>query len=118
MASSILLWRFVASVLWMPFKVFYPLIHLFARPDVLHMGATKNYVLKLAELGDTLEQQDAIEWAIFSGWIPLAYELENDRALIRDQLPTIVEQFRRLNQKTPTTPVPCADLMSGPDDSL
>ena len=82
------------------------------------MGATKNYVLKLAELGDTLEQQDAIEWAIFSGWVPLAYELENDRALIRDQLPTILEQFRRLNQQKPTTLAPCADLMPGPDGSL
>lgn len=43
------------------------------------MGAFKNYLLTLEEhCSDNLFGQDAIEYAVFTGLIPLSYNLDED----------------------------------------
>ena len=59
------------------------------------MGAVKNYLLDLQSIGEDLEQQDAIEWAIISRWVPITCHRDIDRATITQQLPAILEAYRR-----------------------
>lgn len=60
------------------------------------MGAMKCYLLNLICIGKTNEEQDAIEWAIYSGWVKLAYKKDDDTKLIRRELPKLIEAFRRV----------------------
>ncbi len=60
------------------------------------MGAMKNYLLALLMAGDNQEEQDAIEWAIHSGWLTLTYNLEQDHESIRNQIGPLVEAYRRV----------------------
>jgi len=59
------------------------------------MGMMKNYLLKL--LGQCSEEQfgqEAIEWAIFKGLVPLTYKLEDDVRSIMLRYDEIIEAYR------------------------
>lgn len=59
------------------------------------MGAMKNYLLTLLErCSDTAFGQDAIEHAIFSGFIPLTYELDEDIRRIVVAYDLICDRYR------------------------
>lgn len=60
------------------------------------MGNMKNYLLRLVEQGTNPEQQDAIEWAILSGWVKLTYKYEQDSTRIASELGAIVSAYRRV----------------------
>jgi len=50
------------------------------------MGMMKNYLLQLLALcSEEQFGQDAVEWAILSGWLPLTYHLDTDLRLIVGQ---------------------------------
>lgn len=50
------------------------------------MGMTKNYLLKVLEnCSEHQFGQDAVEWAIYSGWIKLTSNLQTDLAAIMGQ---------------------------------
>jgi hypothetical protein len=60
------------------------------------MGMLKNYLLKLLErCSEEKFGQDAIEWAIASGLVPLSYELDRDVRSIMLRYDEIIEAYRR-----------------------
>jgi hypothetical protein len=59
------------------------------------MGATKQYLLELFSLGATLEEADAIEWAVFEGILKPTYNLATDAQTIDARRSEIVEAYRR-----------------------
>jgi hypothetical protein len=59
------------------------------------MGATKQYLLELSSLGTTLEEADAVEWAVFEGIIKPTYNLAADTQTIDSRRIEIVEAYRR-----------------------
>jgi len=58
------------------------------------MGMMKNYLLRLLNVSDDGPTQDAIEWAITSGLVPLTYRLENDTRAVTAALPMIIETYQ------------------------
>jgi hypothetical protein len=72
------------------------------------MGMMKNYLLDLLQLcSDEQFGQDAVEWAIVSGFIRLTYDQEQDLLFIMGepgkpetgQYPIIVDAFQRIVQE-------------------
>jgi hypothetical protein len=61
----------------------------------MNMGATKRYLLELSSLGTTLEEADAIEWAVFEGILKPNYDLATDTQTVATQRDEIVEAYRR-----------------------
>jgi hypothetical protein len=60
------------------------------------MGMTKNYLLKVLELcSEEKFGQDAIEWAIVSGLVPLSYDLDQDIREIMSRYDQIIEGYRQ-----------------------
>jgi hypothetical protein len=60
------------------------------------MGMMKNYLLKLQEQCSVQQfGQDAIEWAVISGWIKLTYHLDDDVRIIMDQYDNLIDAYRR-----------------------
>lgn len=59
------------------------------------MGMIKEYLLDLESIGKTVEQCEAVEWAIMSGWVPITYRRDVDRATIATQLREITNAYRR-----------------------
>lgn len=60
------------------------------------MGMMKNYVLKVLEqCSEERFGQDAIEWAIVSGLLPLTYNLERDVRAAMSRYDEIIEAYRR-----------------------
>ncbi len=57
------------------------------------MGMTKNYQLALEMAGDTIEEQDAISYGMTS--LPLTGNIEQDRKTVRENLPQLLETWRR-----------------------
>ena len=50
------------------------------------MGMTKNYLLKILEnCSEHQFGQDAVEWAIYSGWVQLTGDLQTDLIAIMGQ---------------------------------
>ncbi len=77
------------------------------------MGFHKNYLLKvITETTEDVEQQDAVEYAIFSKWVALTYDIEKDKLLIQRELPAILEKFRRIAAENQTINAPLAELVS------
>jgi hypothetical protein len=60
------------------------------------MGQMKNYQLLLIERGATNEQQEAIEWAMLSGWWAPRLNLAKDRQHVDRMLPVFLAEFRRI----------------------
>lgn len=60
------------------------------------MGMTKQYLLKLLELGDDTEEQDAIEWAIWNNWVTISGHPNQDKQVILKEKPEILAAFRRV----------------------
>ena len=71
------------------------------------MGAMKKYLLELSSLGTTLEEADAIEWAVFEGILKPTYKLASDKEAVAARRPEIVEAYRRYlsNIEADTNPV-------------
>jgi hypothetical protein len=72
------------------------------------MGMIKHYLLHLLTLcSDEQFGQDAVEWAIVSGWVKLSYKLDDDLRLIMGQpgqpetgqYDAICEGYRRVCQQ-------------------
>ena len=60
------------------------------------MGMIKNYLLTLLQqCSEEQFGQDAIEWAIVSGFVRLSYELEADIRSIMLRYDEIIEAYRR-----------------------
>lgn len=61
------------------------------------MGMMKRYLESLVCDcgGDNKEHQDAIEWAIMSGWLKLTYKREEDVALIEATLNETLVAYRQ-----------------------
>lgn len=60
------------------------------------MSMMKNYLLKLQEQCSVQQfGQDAIEWAVISGWIKLTYHLDDDVRIIMDQYDNLIDAYRR-----------------------
>ena len=59
------------------------------------MGAMKKYGLELSSLGTTLEEADAIEWAVFEGILKPTYNLASDMEAVAARRAEIVEAYRR-----------------------
>jgi hypothetical protein len=60
------------------------------------MGMMKNYLLKLQEQCSVQQfGQDAIEWAVISGWIKLTYHLDDDVRIIMDQYDNLIDAYRQ-----------------------
>ena len=55
----------------------------------------KHYLLELASLGTTLEEADAIEWAVFKGIFKPTHNLATDTQTIDSRRTEIVEAYRR-----------------------
>jgi hypothetical protein len=47
-----------------------------------------------SEDGDT---SDAVEYAIYVGWLKLSYDLQTDKETIRKELPSIIERFSKFS---------------------
>jgi hypothetical protein len=60
------------------------------------VSAQKQYLLELQAEGSNIEEQDAIEWAVYSNWVKLTWDLETDRKTVAEQLPVIIQGYRRL----------------------
>jgi hypothetical protein len=66
------------------------------------MGMMKNYLLKLLEqCSEEKFGQDAIEWAIVSGLVPLTYDLERDVRESMSRYDEIIEGYRRALAQAP-----------------
>jgi hypothetical protein len=76
------------------------------------MGAMKNYLCKvISETTDDIETADAVEYAIYSGWVKLTYDLQRDKVIIQKELLNIVEKFRRIAQENIQTNAPMLELI-------
>ena len=76
------------------------------------MGAIKNYLNKvISETADDIETQDAVEYAIYSGWVKLTYDLQRDKAVIQRELVNIVDKFRRIAQENTESNAPLLELV-------
>lgn len=71
----------------------------------------KDYFLRIVELGEGVEQQDALEYSIYSGWLQLTYNFEQDKSQVALLLPDIVEQFRRVAQQNMEENEPLRELV-------
>lgn len=60
------------------------------------MGMMKNYKMKLIEIGDNGEQQDAIEWAIDLKWMPMTYRFDVDRMVVEQNLLAFLRSYREM----------------------
>lgn len=76
------------------------------------MGQIKNYLNRLIAdtTGDLLEA-DAVEYAIYSGWLKLTMDYEADKAAVAAQLPTIKEKFRRIADENIQVNTPMLELI-------
>lgn len=69
------------------------------------MGMMKNYLLKLLEqCSEEQFGQDAIEWAITSGLVPLSYDLDRDVHNVMSRYDELIEAYRRSPAKATATP--------------
>jgi hypothetical protein len=60
------------------------------------MGTMKNYILRLLEqCSEEKFGQDAIEWAIVGGHLPLSYDLDRDVRQAMSRYDEIIEAYRR-----------------------
>ena len=60
-------------------------------------SSLKNYLLTLITLcSEEQFGQDAVEWAILSGWIKLTYHRDTDLRTIMDQYDQICEAYQRV----------------------
>ena len=60
------------------------------------MGMMKNYLLKLLhQCSEEKFGQDAIEWAVVSGFVRLTYNLEGDVREAMSRYDEIIERYRR-----------------------
>ncbi len=60
------------------------------------MGMIKNYLLKLLErCSEERFGQDAIEWAVVDGLVPLSYRLDWDVRVVMSRYDEIIEAYRR-----------------------
>ena len=76
------------------------------------MGAIKNYLNKvISDTADDIETQDAVEYAIYSGWVKLTYDLQRDKAVIQRELVNIVEKFNRIAQENTESNAPLLELV-------
>lgn len=76
------------------------------------MGQMKHYLNNLiSESADNVEQQDAIEYAIYSGWVKLTYNIETDKATIAEQLAQITTKFRRIADENAVKNSPLLELV-------
>jgi hypothetical protein len=60
------------------------------------MSMMSDYVIGLICMADTSLEQDAIEWAILSGWFEPTYNSKVDRERVRHKLPEFVIHFCKL----------------------
>jgi hypothetical protein len=76
------------------------------------MGMMKKYLLKLLhQCSEEQFGQDAIEWAIVSGLVPLTYDLDRDVRETMLRYDEIIEAYRRsLAQATDAPPMPHAPM--------
>jgi hypothetical protein len=75
------------------------------------MGMVKNYLLNLLQqCSEEKFGQDAIEWAVVSGLVPLTYDLEGDIRETMSRYDEIIEGYRRslaqAMHRTPNQPAP------------
>jgi hypothetical protein len=67
-----------------------------SKQTIKPMGMMKNYLLKLLEkCSDEAFGQDAVEWAIVSGWVKLTYHLNDDVQTIRSQYDQLAAAYRQ-----------------------
>jgi hypothetical protein len=60
------------------------------------MGMMKNYLLRLLEqCSEEQFGQEAVEWAIFKGFVALTYKLEDDVRSIMVRYDEIIDSYRR-----------------------
>jgi hypothetical protein len=72
----------------------------------------KHYLCKvISETTDDIETSDALEYAIYSGWIKLSHNLEQDKAAIQAALPDIVANFKRIAQENIQVNTPMLELI-------
>jgi hypothetical protein len=72
----------------------------------------KHYLCKvISETTDDIESSDAVEYAIYSGWIKLTHNLEQDKAAITAALPDITERFQRIAQENIQVNTPMLELI-------
>ena len=68
------------------------------------MGMMKNYVLKLLQqCSEHKFGQDAIEWALVSGFVRLTYDLDKDIRETMSRYDEIIEGYRRFLAHKPAT---------------
>lgn len=72
----------------------------------------KHYLCRLiSETTDDLESADAVEYAIYSGFIRLTYDLQRDKTLIQNQLITIMERFHVITEANQQLNAPMLELV-------
>ena len=76
------------------------------------MGMMKNYLLKLLQqCSEEQFGQDAIEWAVASGWVHLTYDFDRDIRECMTQYDEIIEGYRlSLAQAANKPPVELAPM--------
>jgi hypothetical protein len=68
------------------------------------MGMMKNYLLNLLQqCSEHQFGQDAIEWAIVSGFVRLTYDLDQDIHATMSRYDEIIEGYRRFLAHKPAT---------------
>lgn len=77
----------------------------------------KHYLCKvISETTDDIETSDAVEYAIYSGWVKLTYDLQRDKVIIQNELLNIVEKFRRIAQENQQINTPMLELIGQVSD--
>ena len=71
----------------------------------------KNYLIDMLNVGEDVQQRDAIEYALYSGWLTLTYDRDTDTQAITDKLPEFVEAFRRVAQENIEANEPLRELI-------
>jgi hypothetical protein len=75
------------------------------------MGMIKHYFLALVCVGKDQQEQDAIEYALYQDWFKPKYNFDADVAALTEQLPVIVEQFKRVCQENAQTNQPMQEFI-------
>ncbi len=81
------------------------------------MSQMKRYLEQVIhETTDDLVEADAVEYALYMGWIKLTYDLQRDKIAIQKDLLSLVEKFRWVAEENQQVNAPMQELLAQVSD--